>query len=47
MRINAVLSNVDELRDILRLARYEADKNTILFIDEIHRFNKSDRKSVV
>jgi putative ATPase len=43
VRINAVLSNVAEMRDILRLARYEKDKNTILFIDEIHRFNKSQQ----
>lgn len=43
VRINAVLSNVAEMRDILRLARYESDKNTILFIDEIHRFNKSQQ----
>ncbi|NBB79341.1 MAG: AAA family ATPase [Verrucomicrobia bacterium] len=43
VRINAVLSNVAELRDILRLARYEADKRTVLFIDEIHRFNKSQQ----
>lgn len=43
VRINAVLSNVAEMRDILRLARYERDKNTILFIDEIHRFNKSQQ----
>ena len=43
VRINAVLSNVAELRDILRLARYEASKRTILFIDEIHRFNKSQQ----
>jgi len=43
VRINAVLSNVAEMRDILRLARYEADKRTILFIDEIHRFNKSQQ----
>ncbi len=43
VRINAVLSNVAELRDILRLARYEAAKRTILFIDEIHRFNKSQQ----
>jgi putative ATPase len=43
VRINAVLSNVAEVRDILRLARYEADKRTILFIDEIHRFNKSQQ----
>ena len=43
VRINAVLSNVAEMRDILRLARYEADKRTVLFIDEIHRFNKSQQ----
>jgi putative ATPase len=43
VRVNAVLSNVAELREILRLARYEAQKRTILFIDEIHRFNKSQQ----
>lgn len=43
VRINAVLSNVAEMRDILRLARYEPYKRTILFIDEIHRFNKSQQ----
>jgi putative ATPase len=43
VRINAVLSNVAEVRDILRLARYEPDQRTILFIDEIHRFNKSQQ----
>ncbi|MFU8847406.1 MAG: replication-associated recombination protein A [Opitutales bacterium] len=43
VRLNAVLSNVAELREILRLARYEPEKRTILFIDEIHRFNKSQQ----
>jgi putative ATPase len=43
VRVNAVLSNVAELRDILRLARYEKERQTILFIDEIHRFNKSQQ----
>ena len=43
VRINAVLSNVAELREVLRVARYEAGKRTILFIDEIHRFNKSQQ----
>ncbi len=42
-QINAVLSNVAEMRDILRLARYEAGSRTILFIDEIHRFNKAQQ----
>ena len=43
VRVNAVLSNVAEIRDILRLARYEREQQTILFIDEIHRFNKSQQ----
>lgn len=43
VRINAVLSNVAEIRDILRMARYEVEQRTILFIDEIHRFNKSQQ----
>ncbi|MCH2156485.1 MAG: replication-associated recombination protein A [Opitutales bacterium] len=42
VRINAVMSNVAELRDVLKLARYEPGQ-TILFIDEIHRFNKSQQ----
>lgn len=43
IRLNAVLSNVGELRDVLRLARYEAQGAPILFIDEIHRFNKAQQ----
>ena len=42
-RLNAVLSNTAELRDVLRMARYDKDRRTILFIDEIHRFNKSQQ----
>jgi putative ATPase len=43
VRLNAVLSNVAELREILRMARYRTDKATLLFLDEIHRFNKSQQ----
>lgn len=43
VRLNAVLSNVAELREILRIARYAPERRTILFIDEIHRFNKSQQ----
>ncbi len=43
VRLNAVLSNVAELRDVLRMARYHPDQRTILFIDEIHRFNKAQQ----
>jgi putative ATPase len=41
--VNAVLSNTAEIRDILRLARYRAEERTLLFIDEIHRFNKAQQ----
>jgi len=43
VQINAVLSNTAEVRDILRMARHYADERTILFIDEIHRFNKAQQ----
>jgi len=45
-RINAVVSNVDELRKIIAEATYHRDtmkEKTILFIDEIHRFNKAQQ----
>ncbi len=43
VRVNAVLSNVAELRDILRYARTRPAERTILFIDEIHRFNRAQQ----
>lgn len=43
VRVNAVLSNVAELRDILRLARHRPEERTLLFIDELHRFNKAQQ----
>ena len=45
-RINAVSSNVEEMRRILAAAqnrRRSARRKTILFIDEIHRFNKAQQ----
>lgn len=47
VKINAVLSNVAQLRDILSEARYRRRERTILFIDEIHRFNKSQQDSLL
>jgi len=44
--INAVISNVQELKDAIRAAKERemaSGKKTILFIDEIHRFNKSQQ----
>jgi putative ATPase len=45
-RINAVTSNVEEMRKIIASAqnrRRTSGKKTILFIDEIHRFNKAQQ----
>ncbi|MBX7123076.1 MAG: replication-associated recombination protein A [Opitutaceae bacterium] len=43
VRVNAVMSNVAELRDILSQARRQPEARTLLFIDELHRFNKSQQ----
>jgi putative ATPase len=43
VRVNAVMSNVAELREVLAAARRRAESATILFIDELHRFNKSQQ----
>lgn len=43
VRLNAVLSNVAELRDVLKAARFESGTATTVFIDEIHRFNKAQQ----
>ena len=43
VRVNAVMSNVAELREILAAARRRPGSGTILFIDELHRFNKSQQ----
>jgi len=43
VRINAVMSNVAELREILGLARKMPEARTLLFIDELHRFNKAQQ----
>ena len=45
-RINAVASNVEELRKILAASQHRwqtTSRKTILFIDEIHRFNKAQQ----
>ncbi len=44
--INAVISNVQELRDAIKASKERESatgKKTILFIDEIHRFNKAQQ----
>jgi putative ATPase len=44
--VNAVMSNVEELRKLIQAARHRLanfGQKTILFIDEIHRFNKAQQ----
>ncbi len=43
VRVNAVMSNAAELRDVLAAARRQPSARTILFIDELHRFNKTQQ----
>ena len=43
VRVNAVMSNVAELREVLGAARRMPGARTILFIDELHRFNKTQQ----
>jgi len=45
-QINAVASGVDELRKVIekaRLRKVNSGERTIIFIDEIHRFNKAQQ----
>ncbi len=48
-QINAVSSGVQELREIISTARrsLEFGRRTILFIDEIHRFNKAQQDALL
>jgi putative ATPase len=43
IQINAVSSNIHELREILQTAQKNPHSSTLLFIDEIHRFNKAQQ----
>lgn len=43
LRVNAVTSNMAELREALKLSRYHGSANCFLFVDEIHRFNKAQQ----
>ena len=46
LSVSAVLSGVKEIREAIERAKYAKDqqnKKTILFVDEVHRFNKSQQ----
>ncbi len=48
-QVNAVSSGVKDLRAVIDIARQNLDhhKKTILFIDEIHRFNKAQQDALL
>ncbi len=48
-QINAVSSGVKDIREIIGIAKKNKDsfKRTILFIDEIHRFNKAQQDALL
>ncbi|BEP29101.1 replication-associated recombination protein A [Helicovermis profundi] len=48
--VNAVTSGVKELREVIKIAKDNLGlyfKKTILFIDEIHRFNKAQQDAIL
>ena len=49
IKLNAVLSNVSEIREAIKKSEKKLanSKKTILFIDEIHRFNKSQQDALL
>lgn len=49
LKLNAVLSNVSEIREAIKKAEKNLmnSKKTILFIDEIHRFNKGQQDALL
>ena len=49
IKLNAVLSNVSEIREAIKKAEKNLanSKKTILFIDEIHRFNKIQQDALL
>jgi len=50
VEVNAVLSGVEDLRKVIALAKerlFTVGKKTILFIDEIHRFNKAQQDALL
>lgn len=47
MKFSAVLAGIKEIKEAIQRAEYAIDKSPILFIDEIHRFNKSQQDALL
>src|SRR5438552_1423448 len=45
--LSAVTAGVSDLRKVVEQARQTPDERTIMFIDEIHRFNKNQQDAVL
>jgi len=45
--MSAVTAGVADLRKVVEVARQMPDERTILFIDEIHRFNKNQQGALL
>ena len=45
--INAVLAGIKEIRDAIATAQERQHQRTILFVDEVHRFNKSQQDALL
>ncbi len=45
--ISAAQGGIKEVREIIQKAKNDSEKRTILFIDEIHRFSKSQQDSLL
>ncbi len=43
LSLSAVMSGVKDIREAVDRARAEPDRPTVLFVDEVHRFNKSQQ----
>lgn len=49
MKLSATMSGVAEVKDVIKVAKNEQTmfrRKTILFVDEIHRFNKLQQVSL-
>ncbi len=46
-QLNAISSGVKDIRDVIAKAQENSNKKTLLFIDEIHRFNKSQQDALL
>ncbi len=45
--LSAISSGVKEIREVIEQARQSASSGTVLFIDEIHRFNKGQQDALL